>query len=183
LGQLYSRGEWNLKDVLFAGDALSRKNGLQGIARARIIRRLLRLILFFVVPITAIWYGSQKENFALILAGATIGGLYLSWTAYLTARPAIIRLLGRQPPKTILQSKIELWDLMHNAYRMLGGPVVDPTRVQRALDAAAEKGAVWDGAVYAVFNRVIARDPTAWVTDDSYSYRRQEKLAGDAPTG
>jgi hypothetical protein len=72
---------------------------------------------------------------------------------------------------------------MHNAYRMLGGPVVDPTRVQRALDAAAEKGAVWDGAVYAVLNRVIARDPTAWVTDDSYSYRRQEKSAGDAPTG
>jgi hypothetical protein len=176
-------GEWNLKDALFAGGALSGKNGLQGIARARIIRRLLRLILFFVVPIAAIWYGVQKENVVLILAGTTIGGLYLSWTAYLTARPAIIRLLGRQPPKSILQSKIELWDLMHNAYRRLGGPVVDPTRVQRALDAAAEKGAVWDGAVYAVLNRVIARDPTAWVTDDSHSYHGPQNFTGDASTG
>jgi hypothetical protein len=30
---------------------------------------------------------------------------------------------------------------MHDAYRMLDGPVVDPTRLKKGLDAAAEKGA------------------------------------------
>ena len=114
----------------------------------------------------------------LILAGMAVGGLYLSWSAWVTVRSEIMRLLGRQPPKTALQSKLELWDLMHNAYRMLGGPVVYPTRAQRALDAAAEKGAVWYGAVYAILNRVIARDPTVWVTDDSHSYHGREDLAG-----
>ena len=52
----------------------------------------------------------------------------------------------------------------------LDGPVIDPTR---ALEAAAEKGAVWEGAVYAILNRVIERDPTAWVTDDLHVFRGQ----------
>jgi hypothetical protein len=72
--------------------------------------------------------------------------------------------------------------LMHDTYRTLDGPVVDPTRVKRALDAAAEKGAVWEGAVYAILNRVIARDPTAWVADDSHSYRGREDGSGKAST-
>jgi hypothetical protein len=94
----------------------------------------------------------------------------------------VLRLLGRQLPKTALENKAELWDLMHAAYRTLDGPIVDPTRVKRALDAAAKKGAVWDGTVFAILNRVIARDPTAWVTDDSHSYRVQKDLAGEAST-
>ncbi len=88
-----------------------------------------------------------------------------------------MQLLGRQPPQTALQQKLKLFLLMHDAYRTLEGPVVDPNRVRTALDAAAEKGAVWNGAIYAVLNRVIARDPTAWVTDDSHSYRAQDDLS------
>jgi hypothetical protein len=85
-------------------------------------------------------------------------------------------LLGRQEQKTPFQEKTELFKLMHDAYRELSGPVVDPTRAKRALDleAATEKDAAWDGAVYAILNRVITRDPGAWVTDDSLSYRGRE---------
>jgi hypothetical protein len=91
-------------------------------------------------------------------------------------------LLNRRARKTPLEEKIELFELMHDAYRQLAGPVVDPTRAKRALEAAADKGAAWDGAVYAILNRVIARDPGAWVTDDSHSYHGPEDLSGEAPS-
>jgi hypothetical protein len=155
---------------------------LRGVARGKVIRWLIRLLLFFVIPLVGIWYGLRTENIMAIVAGTVLGSIYLLWSAYVTIRLETTRFLGRQPPKTALQSKIELWDLMHNAYRMLGGAVVDPTRIRTALDAAADKGAVWDGAIYAILNRVIARDGAAWVTDDSHAYRMREDLAGEGST-
>ena len=119
-------------------------------------------------------YGAQGGNSSILFPSALVGAIYLIWSAYVTARTMIIRVLGRQMPKTALQNKLALWNLMHDAYRALVGPVVDPTRVKRALEAAADKGAVWEGADYAILNRVIARDPVAWVTDDSHAYRRRE---------
>jgi hypothetical protein len=136
---------------------------LRGVAKGILIRWIIRLFLFLVLPLVGIWYGFWTEHITVLIAGSVIAGMYLLWSTYVTVRSEIMRMAGRQPPKTILQSKIEIWDLMHNAYRMLGGPVVDPTRALMALDAAAQKGAVWDGAVYEVLNRVIARDPTACV--------------------
>jgi hypothetical protein len=53
-------GEWNLKDVLFAGGAALEGEGmeqvLRGIVRAKIVRWLIRLILFFILPVAGIWY-------------------------------------------------------------------------------------------------------------------------------
>jgi hypothetical protein len=170
--------EWHLNDVLFAGRAALDGKGMEavahGVARGIVIRRFLRVLLFFLLPLAGIWYGLRADDIIALIAGSVVAGMYLLWSVYVAARAEISGLLGRKPPKTVLESKIELWDLMHNAYRMLGGAVVDPTRIKRALEAAAEKGAVWEGAVYAILNRVIARDPAAWVTDDSHAYRRRE---------
>jgi hypothetical protein len=169
---------FRLRDVFLVGrDALDLKGIakiLIGIARAMVIRWLVRLLLFLALPVFGIWYGARSGTWWLLYSCGTVAVIYLCCSGYITLRAGIMRLFGRQLPKTRLQIKLELWTSMHDAYRMLNGPLIDPTRVNRALEAAAEKGAVWDGAVYAVLNRVIARDPAAWVTDDSHTYRGRE---------
>jgi hypothetical protein len=144
---------------------------LFGLARAAITRGVISFIILMVFPLAGAWYGFRNGYQWLFLGSAAVLAIGLSWSAYVYIRAAIMRLLGRQPPKTPLQRNLELWNLMHNAYRELAGPVIDPTRAKRALEAAAENGVVWDGAIYAILNRVIARDPASWVTDDSHSYR------------
>lgn len=136
----------------------------------KIIYGLVGILLFLAAPAIAIWYGDANEYIWLSFAGGVIIAACVAWGAYKGIKTLIRWLLGRPKRNTALQIKVELWKLMNDAYRELAGPVVDPTRAKRALETGAEKGAVWEGAVFAILNRVIARDPTAWVTYDSHSY-------------
>lgn len=162
-----------LKDVPFAGEAALAGSGMEAVlfgqVRAKVARWLIRLLLLLILPLATGWHGLRDGNTPLIVAGAAISAMYLTWSMYTTIRSELGKLLGRQSA-TPLQIKLDLWNVMHNSYRYLRGPVVDPTRVLKALDAAAEKGATWDGAIYAILNRVVGRDPSAWLTDDSHTY-------------
>ena len=173
-GAFILASEPNNHYFLFVDGTGRTRKGMKHLGRVILIRWIMRLLLLLVLPLGGIWYGLWSGNALSLFTGAAVGGLYLCWSAYVTIRAEVIQLLGRQLPRTALQSKVELWDSMHRAYRMLDGAVVDPTRLMRALDAATEKGAVWDGAVYAILNRAIARDPIAWVTNDSHAYTGQK---------
>ena len=53
---------------------------------------------------------------------------------------------------------------MYDVWRSLEGPVVNPTMVKEAMLKAKEKGAVWDGAAWSIFDRAITIDPAVMVT-------------------
>lgn len=175
----------NLRSVLFRESDIFVDKGMKRLLfireRGKIMAWAMRIILFIIIPVFGIWYGLQNGNAWILLVSGAIGATYLLWNIYVTIRAEIMRLLGRQLPKTELQEKLERLGSMIDAYRTLDGRVVDPTRVKRALEAAAEKGVFWPSAIYPVLNRVIARDPTAWVTDDSHSYRPREDRQKDLP--
>ena len=48
-------------------------------------------------------------------------------------------------------------------YQQLEGPTISPRRLKEQLDDAALAGVVFDGAVFTLVDRMIARDPTAFV--------------------
>jgi hypothetical protein len=59
---------------------------------------------------------------------------------------------------------LKLWDKMYEVWRMLEGPVINPTMLRDQQMKTREAGAVWDPPIYALIDRAIARDPTAWTT-------------------
>jgi hypothetical protein len=57
---------------------------------------------------------------------------------------------------TLLQHLIDL-------YRILADNTISPRKLKESLDAAAAAGVVLDGAVFAIVDRLIALDSTAFV--------------------
>jgi hypothetical protein len=173
-GKSILENAYSTSDFLFMGSEPPERRGLERIlikkSQATVLWWFIRIISLVLFPILTIWYGAKNDNGWLLSVGLIILTLYLLWSGYGLARGLIGHFLGRQERRTPLQRKVELWRLMNDAYRTLDGPIVDPGRVKVALLAAAEKGAVWDSAVYAILNRVMARDPGVWVTDDRHAY-------------
>ena len=60
---------------------------------------------------------------------------------------------------------------MYDVWRSLEGPVVNPTMVKEAMLKAKEKGAVWDGAAWSIFDRAITIDPAVMVTNPVWTRR------------
>ena len=48
-------------------------------------------------------------------------------------------------------------------YHILGTDTISPRKLKESLDKGAEAGVVLDGAVYTIVDRMIARDPTAFI--------------------
>jgi len=155
---------------------------LYGLEKSKILSSLseaiIFILLFMALPLYGIWYGLANDALWAVIVGGIVFCYCQAALAYRIIRKILFWILNRKPPQTPLERNIELWNCMHDAYRELTGPVVDPSRVKKALETAAEKGAVWDGVVYAILNRVIARDPGAWVTTDSLSDREHPSREG-----
>jgi len=165
-----------LKDryMFIAADHMNQVNKIAG--QALIYWWLVRLCIFLVIPGAIIWAGARFNMDWAIMTGSLIIAGYLAWTVQSIFRSAFAGITGKPPKKTKLSYQLELWYRMKNAYAMLTGPVVDPSAAKKALEDAASHGAIWNGAIYAILNRVIARDPGAWVTDDLHTFQGREDL-------
>jgi hypothetical protein len=53
---------------------------------------------------------------------------------------------------------------MHDVWKSLEGPVVNPTMVKESMLKAKEKGALWDGAAWSIIDRAITIDPAVMMT-------------------
>ena len=73
--------------------------------------------------------------------------------------------LGRFVDPTVKAKK--LWEEMYRVWKLLEGPVVNPTVFKEALVNSKEAGAVWDMTTYSIIDKVIADDPAVWVVDPS----------------
>ena len=73
----------------------------------------------------------------------------------------IFRAFSKEQPLTY-ENQMETLAAMHGAFKVLESDVLSPRRVREALVDAASKGAVWDGAVWAVVDFAIARNAAVW---------------------
>jgi hypothetical protein len=147
------------EDVFVRGMG-TRTNWAAVYARGNEWRYVSLLILFGVLrfaaaylsgPAVAYWLHRYGHDVAAVwtvgLWGATI---IFGWTTY----PLRRRL--RRKGQTLLTHLLEL-------YRMLGERTISPRKLREKVDAATADGIAFDGAVTAIVDRMVARDPAAFI--------------------
>jgi|UPI0008345B37 hypothetical protein len=140
-------------------DAMKRPDFL-GAAR----RAFLYLLINWAIPIGVIsllyvqgW--STTATWFLGIYGALMA-LHLTFVAVRVVRWMWRTSRGdgaKQPPA------FELWTDMHQVWRVLTGPVLNPTLVREHMARTAGKGAVWDNIVWSIVDSRIASDPAVWM--------------------
>jgi len=123
-----------------------------------------------VVPIGGIWASFHWEYTAL---GVWLRGIYAASIAgFLSVKILefairfMRRLIGKVDPRT---HAFGLWDQMYEVWRLLEGPVVNPTLVREAMVKSRDQGAVWNNVSWSLVDRVIAIDPAVWVVQPDRS--------------
>ncbi|CAN7341628.1 hypothetical protein [Bosea sp. LjRoot237] len=118
----------------------------------------------FAIPIGCILAAFYND---WTTTGLWLSGIYgvlllieFSTMAFNLARRGIRAARGLQTPGTKAQ---ELFAAMYQVWRLLKGPVVNPSLVRAEMTKTAEAGAGWDTVAYSIVDRVIARDAAVWV--------------------
>jgi hypothetical protein len=53
---------------------------------------------------------------------------------------------------------------MYMVWKLLEGPVINPTLVREMMVKARDQGAVWDAPTWSVIDRVSQYDRAVWIT-------------------
>lgn len=113
---------------------------------------LLRLGLRFVVwPVIAYYlFVNEHETWAFVVLGL--------WALYVVFRLLTLplRVRARRKGAKGVRHLAEL-------YGMLGDRTISPRKLREALDRTAAAGITWDGSVFSIVDRIVARDPTAFI--------------------
>jgi hypothetical protein len=116
----------------------------------------------FVGPLLVAWaaLANNLERLgvtSLIFWAAVTGVRLIRWVLHR------IRGIFRDPGPPPLVKAAELLEKMLLAYHELrGGPSSSPKRVRELLERAADEGAVWPPAVFAVLDLAISRSKGGW---------------------
>jgi hypothetical protein len=118
-----------------------------------------------VIPLAAIWFAFDR---GYKMTGWTFVALFALSTAWwllmLTIRFGI-RIYWYATGKTDPAKRpLEIAMAMHDVWKSLEGPVVNPTMVKESMLKAKEKGALWDGAAWSIIDRAIMIDPAVMMT-------------------
>jgi hypothetical protein len=78
------------------------------------------------------------------------------------------RIFGRSSrefndPKSSISLASNVWQTMHEVWRCLTGPVINPTMVRDEMIKSKNVGAVWDVPSWALIERVIESDRAVWL--------------------
>src|SRR5262249_36519447 len=117
----------------------------------------LMAIWAIVVPVGAIYgafhFGYEGLGITLLgLCGAAIGLRWIVRLGYVVA--------GKTPASA---KPFVLWNEMYQVWKLLQGPVVNPTLVRETMAKTRDQGAVWDQPAWSIIDRVIQYDPAVWV--------------------
>jgi hypothetical protein len=127
---------------------------------------LLKIFWIFMLPIAAIWAAFDYHYEAL--AGWMLGIYIVLWVVVLMIKivkiigAVIKKSFGNNDPK-LMPMPLKLWGDMLQVWKLLEGPIVNPTMVREAMRKSADDGAVWDTASWSIIDRVIAIDPAVWI--------------------
>lgn len=92
----------------------------------------------------------EHEIWAVVIAGLWALNLVFKMISFPARRRA------RKKAAELLQNLVDL-------YGVLGNSTISPRKLKESLDSAAAAGVVLDGAVFTLVDRMIARDPTAFI--------------------
>ena len=87
--------------------------------------------------------------------GWVIAGLWVVWV--------VLFLIGLPFRWSRHRKNRALIKRMFDLYRILGDTTISPRRLKDELDKAAAEGVVLDGSVFSIVDRLIAKDPTAFI--------------------
>jgi hypothetical protein len=97
--------------------------------------------------------------------GATYGAFHFGYggigTSLLTAYCiAIAAWLGLTLERFLAGKRpFVLWNEMYEVWKLLQGPIVNPTLVREVMAKTRDQGAVWDTPAWSIVDRVIQHDP------------------------
>jgi len=138
----------------------TRTNWAAVYARGNEWRYVSLLILFGVLRFAAAYLSGPAAAYWLHRYGHDVGAtwtvglwgaaVFFGWITY----PLRRRL--RRKGQTLLTHLLEL-------YRMLGERTISPRKLREKVDAATADGIAFDGAVTAIVDRMVARDPAAFI--------------------
>jgi hypothetical protein len=115
----------------------------------------LQLVSLAALVVAPLWFGLkalEKGNIGTALALGAVPVLSVgSW---------LFNIPGR---RRVRRENTAMTAAMAAVYDHLGGPTISPRRLRELVDDAAKVGAVFDGAVFALVDRMTAADPTALV--------------------
>lgn len=130
---------------------LAERNAAKFYAYSLVFSILFFAVRYLALPALAFYLAAKGHD-------GWAGMIFVAWIVYV-----LLRFIGFLPRRRARNKALELMTLMNDAYGNLGSSVISPTRLRDSLWKAADAGVVWDGAVFALADRVIARDSTAFV--------------------
>lgn len=141
---------------------LQQMTGADLVGTAGAVFQYLLFVLALPIGIIGVLYlsgWSTTANWALAIYAAYMV-FHLLFVGMRAVR-GLWRISGGQPKKQ--PKAAELWAEMHQVWRVLGGPVVNPTVVREEMVRTTANGAVWDNMTWSILDSRIARDPAVWI--------------------
>lgn len=146
-----------------SGDLAKMRGDVDAIA-LHFVGKLAAFVIGWVVPIAAIWLAFDH---GYELTGLAFVGLFALSTVWWIVAVAINfgvrvyrRATDRPDPRN---APLDVLNAMFDVWRLLAGPVINPAMVKEAMLTSKAKGAVWDGAAWAIIDRAAAIDPAVLV--------------------
>jgi hypothetical protein len=102
-------------------------------------------------PVLA-WYLAGKNHEVAALVALAVWAILSVW-----------RLATYPIRRRVRRKAVNLLNRMLELYRLLGDSTISPRRLREALDAATKEGVVLEGSVFAIVDRIVARDPTVFL--------------------
>lgn len=120
---------------------------------------LVRIALRFVVwPVIAYYlFINGDETWAFVILGL--------WALYL-----VLRLLTLPSRFRARRKGVDRLRYLTELYGMLGERTISPRKLKETVERAAAAGVALDGSVFSIVDRIVARDPTAFIPRAQVSY-------------
>lgn len=142
----------------------------KAILKQQLEKAAWKLGLLVVGPPALALYLLMEASYQELGSGLGVAWFFLfaAWVAYRVCRFLYHKVTKREDPR---EKAWRLWNGMAGVYKLTEGPVINPVHLRDALLRTRDQGAVWDGPLYAMVDRIVARDPSAWVISERYAYR------------
>jgi hypothetical protein len=114
----------------------------------------------FVGPLVIIWFLSHPYP---SLASSLMTTYLVFVAGCIILAPWAIARRRRARKGSLKEKMLHLWRQMHDVWRLLEGPTVNPRRVREAMMETTKQSAVWRNSAWALIDRVIASDPAVWL--------------------